>query len=219
VSSSTAPVRRTGSAGSGPSGPGPAAPTVQPQQVERRAPGVCGSCPLQRCPIEDWPDDPLLVEAARAAAADDPDVPATAGPSGSTRWGLIGAPPEAVWLTAESLGDADPALARIPTCRPCSCSTSRSCGSGCTPRLVFLAETLGDLATRRTVEVRRGIRRPVQERPCPDGPSPRRSRRCPAGVARVRTSPSSRCIRGRGCAVRRPARSRRSARGEAEGHR
>jgi len=128
-------------------------------QVERRAPGLCASCPLeQRCPIDGAPDEPALIAAeTEPLLRHDPDVEATAGPSGVER--TPGAPPpEAVWLTAESLGDADPALAAnpdlpavfvfdIPLLRRLRLHPRR---------LVFLAETLGDLATRRRLEVRRG---------------------------------------------------------------
>jgi deoxyribodipyrimidine photo-lyase len=60
-----------------------------------------------------------------------------------------------VWLTAESLGDADPALAAnadLPVVfvfdRPLL-ERLRLTGK----RLVFLAETLGDLSTRRELQV------------------------------------------------------------------
>ena len=65
---------------------------------------------------------------------------------------------DAVWLTAESLGVADPALAEDPQ-RPAvfvfdEPLLARLRLSG--KRLVFLAETLGELAGRRPLEVRRG---------------------------------------------------------------
>jgi deoxyribodipyrimidine photo-lyase len=62
---------------------------------------------------------------------------------------------EAVWLTAESMGDADPALAAhgdLPVVfvfdEPLLDRLRLS-----SKRLVFLVETLADLAGRRTVEV------------------------------------------------------------------
>ena len=128
------------------------------QQVERRAPGLCASCPLRdTCPIEDWPEDPPLVPVeVDPRLRSDPDPEATAGPRAATR--ADGPGPEAVWLTAESLGDADPALAAhpelpavfvfdVPLLRRLRLHPRR---------LVFLAETLGDLATRRSLEVWRG---------------------------------------------------------------
>ncbi len=128
-------------------------------QVERRAPGLCRGCPLrQDCPIEDWPEDPAL----RPLPPDpllraDPDPSATAGPSAVERDDLVGTP-EAVWLTAESLGDADPALSAHPDLPAVLVlDVPLLARLRLHPRrLVFLAETLGDLATRREVEVWRG---------------------------------------------------------------
>lgn len=122
-------------------------------QVIRRAPGLCDTCVLSdACPIEDWPSSREL------AAADehpwlrsDPDPFTTGGPLTAQRTGT----PEAVWLTAESLGDADPALAENPGL-PARfvfdaplLAALRLSGK----RLVFLVETLADLATRRDVQV------------------------------------------------------------------
>jgi deoxyribodipyrimidine photo-lyase len=131
-------------------------------QVERRAPGLCASCELGAdCPIDRWPDEPELVplgpdrgdrrlaaQSADAAAAiagpAEPIVPAPGAPAA-----------EAVWLTAESLGDGDPALAANPGLpavfvfdRPLLARLGLSA-----KRLVFLVETLAELATRRPVEV------------------------------------------------------------------
>ncbi len=78
-------------------------------QVERRAPGLCGRCPLRRdCPIQDWPtavagpavDPPAGLVSGRTDAG--PGAPAVTGS------------PDAVWLTAESLGDTDPAQLAHP---------------------------------------------------------------------------------------------------------
>jgi len=128
-------------------------------QVERRAPGCCRTCPLERdCPIADAPEGPVLVPSdPQPLLRHDPDVEATAGPAAVLRE-VGGARPEAVWLTAESLGDADPALVAnpalpalfvfdVPLLRRLRLHPRR---------LVFLAETLGDLAQQRPVEVRRG---------------------------------------------------------------
>lgn len=122
-------------------------------QVEQRAPGLCASCELVRqCPIENWPaavpeqlidDHPLLLH--------DPALPVTAGPT-EVMWH---ARPETVWLTAESLGDSDPALSTNPDLpaifvfdEPLLAKLRLS-----SKRLVFIAETLSDLAARRTVEI------------------------------------------------------------------
>ncbi len=126
------------------------------RQVRRRAPGLCATCQLESdCPIADWPPQPPL----EAIPADprlrvDPDPAATAGP---VRVDATG-DPEAVWITAESLGDGDPALAAHPGLpavfvfdEPLLARLELSA-----KRLVFLAETLADLASRRAVEVWRG---------------------------------------------------------------
>jgi deoxyribodipyrimidine photo-lyase len=129
------------------------------QQVERRAPELCARCPMaDRCPISDWPPDPELhpieAPALRAPGNVDATGPLTPITTGS---------PQAVWLTAESLGDADPALTAHPELpavfvfdAPLLARLQLSA-----KRLVFLTETLADLATRRSVRVLRGD--PVEE--------------------------------------------------------
>ena len=125
-------------------------------QVEKRAPELCARCALrERCPVQRWP------EAVAGERLDPPerlgrdlDPERTAGPEQPQ---LAGSP-VAVWLTAESLGDADPALAAHPD-RPAvfvfdEPLLARLRLSGL--RLVFLAECLADLAQRRTVAVYRG---------------------------------------------------------------
>ncbi len=129
-------------------------------QVEKRAPGLCATCPLeQRCPIEDWPEDPPLVstdEPPRLRREPDADegLEATAGPGRP----VIDGSPGFVWLTAESLGDEDPALAAHPDLPAVfvfdAPLLARLRLSG--KRLVFLVETLADLAERRQVQLARG---------------------------------------------------------------
>ena len=162
-------------------------------QVEKRAPGLCDTCPLaDACPIEDWPEDPPLTtteEHPKLRRDDDPE--ATAGPRGprldiatttatasgprgprldidtatATGAGPTGptGPPgdagaEVVWLTAESLGDDDPALAAHPDLPAVfvldAPLLARLRLSG--KRLVFLVECLADLAERRDVTVHLG---------------------------------------------------------------
>ena len=82
----------------------------------------------------------------------------TAGPeSGRVGW-AESAEVDAVWLTGESLGDADRALVAHPDVPAVFCFDEPLLSglmlSG--KRLVFLVETLADLATRRPVEIRRG---------------------------------------------------------------
>jgi deoxyribodipyrimidine photo-lyase len=128
------------------------------QQVEKRAPGLCPSCTLRRsCPIQAWParyvpdridPDPSL--------RSDPTPGATAGPVAVEEHGATA--PDGVWLTAESLGDTDPALAARPGLpavfvfdAPLLTRLQLSA-----KRLVFLVESLVDLAGRRPVEVHVG---------------------------------------------------------------
>lgn len=125
-------------------------------QVEKRAPELCERCSLrQRCPIQRWPDaQPGAPIEPIAELRRDPDPGRTAGPSEPRLSGS----PEAVWLTAESLGDADPALAAHPDLPVVFVFDdpllTRLRLSG--HRLVFLTEVLADLAGRRPVEVHRG---------------------------------------------------------------
>jgi len=121
-------------------------------QVNKRAPGLCAECRLVReCPIEDWPPEtapePNAYVDPRMRRAD-VEWPPT----------MSGGTPEAVWLTAESLGDADPALSAhphlpvhfvwdIPLLTRLRLAPIR---------LVFLAQCLADLATRRDLVVHRG---------------------------------------------------------------
>ncbi len=125
-------------------------------QVEKRAPELCEGCTLRkRCPIQGWP---AAQPGGRAeppeALRGDPDPERTGGPIQPVVTGV----PEAVWLTAESLGDEDPALAAQPTLpvvfvfdAPLLARLRLSA-----KRLVFLAECLADLGQRREVEVHRG---------------------------------------------------------------
>jgi deoxyribodipyrimidine photo-lyase len=126
-------------------------------QVRKRAPQLCGTCALaERCPIEAWPEDrpSRSVPDPDPRLRHDPDPQATAGSAAP----VVSGDPDTVWLTAESLGDADPALAAHPGLPAVFVFDEpllrRLRLSG--KRLVFLAETLADLATRRDVEVRRG---------------------------------------------------------------
>ena len=126
-------------------------------QVEKRAPGLCATCPLERrCPIADWP--PTAERAAlghtdpRLRRDDDPQ--ATAGPATVAK----SAEPQAIWITAESLSDRDPATAAYPELpvvfvfdEPLLARLRLSAR-----RLVFLAQSLADLATRREVQLWRG---------------------------------------------------------------
>ncbi len=129
-------------------------------QVEKRAPGLCGQCDRSAdCPIEYWPDDPVLVKLepdSRLRRAADPT--ADAGPGQVERF----EDPDSVWLTAESLGSSDPALVAHPDApvlfvfdEPLLASLQLSA-----KRLIFLVETLAELGQHRDVRLFRG--RPIE---------------------------------------------------------
>ena len=126
-------------------------------QVENRAPALCATCALQRtCPIQDWPEAPAPSPRAWVdpTMRRDSDLAGTVGPGTPVVTGA----PEAVWLTAESLGDADPALRAWPDL-PATFVFDIPLLTRlrlAPQRLVFLAECLADLAQRRTVLIRRG---------------------------------------------------------------
>ena len=126
-------------------------------QVNKRAPGLCVTCPMEKsCPIESWPPE---IEPRPRGTVDprmrrDPALEQTAGPRTVQPTGK----PEAVWITAESLGDEDPALRANPELpaifvfdEPLLASLRLA-----TIRLTFLAECLADLGQRREVQVWRG---------------------------------------------------------------
>lgn len=123
-------------------------------QVTHRAPGMCAECALRdACPIEDWPDAP---EPAPRTVVDprirrDPDPAATAGPTRPEVLDDV----DCAWITAESLGDDDPALAAHPDVPVVFVfDLSLLARLRVAPqRLVFLVECLADLATRREVAV------------------------------------------------------------------
>lgn len=133
-------------------------------QVEKRAPGLCHECDLRaRCPIANWPpeDPPEPRSYADPRVRRDPDLATTSGAAAMSS--ASGASPQMVWITAESLGDDDPALRShpdlpvtfvwdVPLLQRLRLSTKR---------LVFLAQCLADLAERRELIVRIGA--PIDE--------------------------------------------------------
>jgi deoxyribodipyrimidine photo-lyase len=133
-------------------------------QVEKRAPGLCHECALaSACPIANWPpeDPPEARSYADPRVRRDPDLATTSGAAAMSA--ASGSAPQMVWLTAESLGDDDPALRShpdlpvtfvwdVPLLQRLRLSSKR---------LVFLAQCLADLAERRELIVRIGA--PVDE--------------------------------------------------------
>lgn len=125
-------------------------------QVRKRAPGLCERCPLATdCPIDAWPDDqPTRWLERDPLLAADPSPEVTAGPVEVETTGG----PDAVWLTAESLGTADPALAAHPDLPAVFVFDEPLLGRLrlTSKRLVFLAETLAELAEDREVQLHLG---------------------------------------------------------------
>lgn len=133
-------------------------------QVERRAPGICASCPHRTaCPIEQWPDpEPGAALTEHPRLRRDPSPEATAGPdkvSAAVAAEVGGSVAlDAVWITAESLGDMDPALAAhqdLPVIFVFDEPLLRRVDLA-PHRLVFLTERLAELAAERPVLIHRG---------------------------------------------------------------
>ncbi len=122
-------------------------------QVEKRAPGLCGQCDRSsNCPIEQWPEEPVMVKVEPSPLmrrAVDPS--ADAGP----RLVVETVTPDVVWLTAESLGDADPALAANPNLPAVFVFDEALLAKLqlSAKRLIFLTETLAQLGTQREVNI------------------------------------------------------------------
>ncbi|MDH3301268.1 MAG: FAD-binding domain-containing protein [Acidimicrobiia bacterium] len=126
------------------------------QQVVKQAPRFCEECALiDRCPISDFPDEQPRSPVTRPPLGPADDV---YGPPVVTRGSRD---PELVWLTAESLGARDPALVAHPDLPVVFVFDepllARLRLSG--KRLVFLAETLTELARSRSLEIR--LARPI----------------------------------------------------------
>ncbi len=127
-------------------------------QVDKRAPSLCDGCVHRdACPIQDWPDDPEFVSTTPIELGRAEALPGTAGPLAVEEREA----PDAVWLTAESIGLADPALLANPSLpavfvfdEPLLARLQLSA-----KRLVFLVETLAELGDHREVELLLG--RPV----------------------------------------------------------
>jgi len=122
-------------------------------QVEKRAPELCGQCPLSKaCPIQEFPDEVSLPQAATdSLLTHDPDVDLTAGPTSP----IYSAVPEFVLLTIDSLGDADPALVAHPELPVVFVFNGEALQKLqlSSKRIGFYLETLKDLSTRRDLRV------------------------------------------------------------------
>jgi deoxyribodipyrimidine photo-lyase len=126
------------------------------RQVERRAPGICTSCEFRNaCPIEHWPIDPVLEPIERVDRVHvDPSPAATAGPAQAVTNGT----PDAVWLTAESLGHRDPALSAYRHLPLLFVFDERLLASLrlSSKRLVFMTETLAELGAEHDLQISLG---------------------------------------------------------------
>jgi deoxyribodipyrimidine photo-lyase len=122
-------------------------------QVQKRAPQLCGRCPLKsKCPIQDFPDEVALDEAPfESLLVSDPDIATTTGP-------LIveeNRTATTVLLTVDSLGDADPALTAHPQLPVVFVFNEQALAKLqlSSKRIYFYLETLQDLAQRRDLTV------------------------------------------------------------------
>lgn len=118
-------------------------------QVEKRAPGLCSSCPLSsNCPIQEFPSERELGPAERNPLLDsDPNPSLTAGPMTPIELHK----PEWVLLTIDSLGDRDAALSANPEL-PVAFVFNESALAKLqlsARRIGFYLQTLSDLAERR----------------------------------------------------------------------
>lgn len=122
-------------------------------QVNKRSPGLCSKCPLNKnCPVENFPEEAQLTRLDKHPLTEnDPNPALTAGPQTVVQRKQ----PEAVFLTIESLGDADRALAAHPELpvvfvfnKPALEKLQLS-----SKRIVFYLQTLKDLAKRRSLSV------------------------------------------------------------------
>lgn len=119
------------------------------QQVKKRAPRYCATCSLaDNCPIGGY------ARVAPRDSVESPSLLASADAFGPTS-ADASTTPDLVWLTAESLGMSDPALSAYPDIPVVFVFDEpllrRLQLSG--KRLIFLAETLAELAVRREVAV------------------------------------------------------------------
>ena len=122
-------------------------------QVEKRAPGLCGRCPLKNaCPIQSFPEEASLPQLHRDPLLDfDPDPRRTAGPLQALRISK----PEVVLLTIDSLGDSDAALANNPDLPAVFVFNAPALEKLqlSARRIGFYIQTLQDLAQRRELKV------------------------------------------------------------------
>ena len=122
-------------------------------QVEKRAPGVCLSCPLKKaCPIQEFPEERVLDRVSKLDLLDaDPNLSVTTGPNQV----IENSSPSEVLLTVDSLGDADPALSANPDLPAVFVFNAEALAKLqlSSKRIYFYLETLADLSLRRDLKV------------------------------------------------------------------
>jgi deoxyribodipyrimidine photo-lyase len=125
-------------------------------QVDKRAPGLCAGCPLnKKCPIQEFPVEVSLEDVPfESLLIEDSDLNRTTGPLSVEKVRK----PEAVLLTIDSLGDADPALLAhpdLPVVFIFNVEALRKLQLS-SKRIYFYLETLQDLAKRRDLTIYMG---------------------------------------------------------------
>ena len=156
-------------------------------QVEKRAPELCAGCERRdACPIADWPDDPPYSSWPEPTAGTGAHLH---GPLEA----VVDGEADVVWLTAESLGDDDPALAAHPDLpvvfvfdEPLLARLRLDA-----KRLVFLTETLAELGTTRHRRAPRRLADRHPRRQAPRGHPCAGARLRPAGRLPHRRRPAS----------------------------
>lgn len=122
-------------------------------QVQKRAPQLCGRCPLKsKCPIEDFPREVALDDAPfEGLLLSDPDLAATTGPLSVVQ----NKSASVVLLTIDSLGDADPALVAHPELPVVFVFNEQALAKLqlSSKRIYFYLESLQDLAKRRDLTI------------------------------------------------------------------
>jgi deoxyribodipyrimidine photo-lyase len=122
-------------------------------QVEKRAPGVCGKCPLRtNCPIQEFPNETQPRQLERDPLLDsDPDPRRTAGPLSAIRLRA----PKYVLLTIDSLGDNDPAMVANPDLPVVFVFNQAALAKLqlSSRRIGFYLETLKELSERRELQI------------------------------------------------------------------
>ncbi|MDB2532391.1 hypothetical protein N9X26_00285 [Candidatus Actinomarina sp.] len=119
-------------------------------QVKNRAPKLCQQCNLQyKCPIQTWPDESKYEPIDREI---DYDIKSKFGPTETIN---SHEKPSVVWLTGESMGDDDPALKAHPELPVIFIFDNVLLNKIqiSTKRIIFLLETLKELALKRKVLV------------------------------------------------------------------